>query len=165
MMAGLLASCLAVFVAVRMQYHCFFHVRPLLDTHLAIHVLNPNASLGIDRLGSFPSDTITFFAAMAMILCLENGLYGALAFLWVLVLSFVKVMTGWHYPSDVLAGIVLGSGAVLLISRTPWLPRMLGRLTIRLPRVVMELAVMFFLMDAYTLFSGLQGVLHYFKRI
>lgn len=165
MEAGLLASCVAVIVAVRMQCHCFLHVRPLLNPHLGIYVLNPHYLQGWDRQGSFPSDTITFFAAMAMILYLENRRYGLLAYFWVFVLAVIKVITGFHYPSDVLAGMILGSAVVLLANRIKIIPKMLERATTRFPRPLTDVAVMFFLMEAYTLFAGLQGVLHFLKNL
>lgn len=165
MEAGLLASCVAVMLAVRMQCRCFFHIRPLLNPHLRIHVLNPQSLQGWDRQGSFPSDTITFFAAMAMVLYLENRRYGLLAYFWVFVLAVIKVVTGFHYPSDVLAAMVLGSVAVLLANRIKIIPKMLERATIRLPKPLTDVAVMFFLMEAYTLFAGLQGVLHFLKNL
>jgi hypothetical protein len=60
-LAGLFASCLAVFLSVWLQYHVHIHTRPFLDQTLPIKILDPRMVENWDRLGSFPSDTATLY--------------------------------------------------------------------------------------------------------
>src|SRR5262249_151569 len=58
---------------------------------------------------SFPSDHAAFFAAAAMGIFLAHRRWGIFAFAWtIIVADLPRIYTGLHYPSDILAGIVLG---------------------------------------------------------
>jgi undecaprenyl-diphosphatase len=65
----------------------------------------------------FPSDHATGAFAVAMAIYLRNRLWGSLALVAATVLGVGRVAIGVHFPSDVLAGAVLGCGvaAVLFI--------------------------------------------------
>jgi membrane-associated phospholipid phosphatase len=58
---------------------------------------------------SFPSDHAAFFGAVAAGIFLANRRWGVFAFVWTLVVADLpRVYAGLHYPSDILAGLVLG---------------------------------------------------------
>jgi undecaprenyl-diphosphatase len=68
---------------------------------------------------SFPSDHAAFFGAVAMGIFLANRRWGVFAFAWtILVADLPRIYAGLHYPSDILAGIVLGM-LVMLAMRKP----------------------------------------------
>jgi undecaprenyl-diphosphatase len=67
---------------------------------------------------SFPSDHATAAFAIAVSIWLRNRTAGWLALAMAAVLSVSRVMVGVHYPSDVIAGALLGTGAALIL----WLP-------------------------------------------
>jgi len=160
MLAGVLATCVAVFLSIELQHHLQIHVRPFLDRSLAITVLKPDLKGGWDHPWSFPSDTATLYFALAAIVFRENKLLGALSFAWaVLVVGVLRVVIGFHYPTDIVAGVVLGVGTVLL-ARQVGFDHLLGRVTRRLSPAVADAAVLVFLLDAYSLFPGAQGILH-----
>jgi undecaprenyl-diphosphatase len=76
---------------------------------------------------SFPSDHLTAMSAVAAGLFVTSPLlrrhwYGWAATGFALLMAFVRVYVGAHYPGDVLGGIVLGSlVAVVLGAPGRWL--------------------------------------------
>ena len=67
----------------------------------------------------FPSDHATGAFAVAMAIYLRNRLWGSVALVAAAVLSIGRVAIGVHFPSDVLAGAVLGCGVALLLYLGP----------------------------------------------
>ncbi len=67
----------------------------------------------------FPSDHATGAFAVAMAIYLRNRLWGGIALVAAAVLSIGRVAIGVHFPSDVLAGAVLGCGVALVLFATP----------------------------------------------
>jgi undecaprenyl-diphosphatase len=68
----------------------------------------------------FPSDHATGAFAVAMAIYLRNRAWGSLALVAAAVLAVGRVAIGVHFPSDVLAGAVLGCGvALILFARSP----------------------------------------------
>src|ERR671936_566034 len=72
----------------------------------------------------FPSDHATAAFAIATALMLRNRVWGAVVLVLAAILSVGRVAMGIHYPSDVLAGAVLGSVAALAL----WWPPIRGLL-------------------------------------
>lgn len=67
---------------------------------------------------SFPSDHATAAFAIAVSLLLRSRRIGYIALAMAVVLGVARVAVGVHYPSDVLAGALIGTGAALLL----WIP-------------------------------------------
>jgi hypothetical protein len=115
-----------------------------------------------DRLNSFPSDTATLYFSLAAIIFLEWPLWGSVAMLWsALTVGAVRVALGYHFPSDILGGVVLGSGCVCLLEQNR-IVRLFDRLILSyIPegsRHIWDSLFFLFLADAYNLFAGLQGL-------
>lgn len=83
--------------------------RPLHDP-AAGFVLPYGESAGIlEHWSSFPSDHAVIFFAIAAAIWMRSRLWGGLACLWVFVFGCLpRVYLGYHYPSDILAGAVIG---------------------------------------------------------
>jgi len=129
MVIGLLATCLAVNISLRVQYHINIHTRPFLDQTLPIKLYDRSIAQNWDRLGSFPSDTATLYFSLVAIIFLERPLWGSIALLWSLVaVGLVRVALGWHYPSDIIGALVLGPGCVYLITKIKYLDLLVARL-------------------------------------
>lgn len=57
---------------------------------------------------SFPSGHVAFFFAMAMAIYFYNKKWGAWFFAGAVLISLARVAAGIHYPTDILAGAIIG---------------------------------------------------------
>jgi undecaprenyl-diphosphatase len=107
--ATLVAGIISIVIARGLALSLPFRVRPRFEP--ALHFVLPaawNSSFFADW-SSFPSDTAMMFATLATGLCFIGTRVGLLASLYVpLVICFPRIYIGFHYPTDVLAGLVLG---------------------------------------------------------
>jgi undecaprenyl-diphosphatase len=161
MLAGLLATGVGAVVSVWIQGHFHSHIRPFLDPTLHLQGINPEWATGWSRLDSFPSDTATMVFCLGTVIFLENKLVGCIAMLWSLfTIDFERVAQGWHYPSDIAGGFVLGVTCVLLLTHIRPLRVFLDWLLKRYEQrmYIVDAFVVLFLADAYSFFHGLQGV-------
>jgi undecaprenyl-diphosphatase len=65
----------------------------------------------------FPSDHTTAAFAIAVAILLTHRRAGLLALAAACLLAFGRVVVGVHYPTDVLAGAILGTGVALAVAR------------------------------------------------
>lgn len=67
---------------------------------------------------SFPSDHATLFFALSTAIFLWSRAWGAVAFLWSLVIVCMpRIYMGYHYPSDIVIGAVLGVSTMVVVHR------------------------------------------------
>lgn len=157
MLAGLLAVCLATVFSVWLQFHLDVHTRPLLDPTLHLDTL---PTWTWDRTGSFPSDTATLFFGLAAVVFAEERLVGLLCFVWVaVIIAIPRVILGFHYPSDIIGSLLLGSASVFGFARSPYPRRLFERaLMLFEGRMYIVHALLFvFLAEASNLFLSLQA--------
>ena len=131
----------------------------MLDPALHLNIADPQWAEIFNRLGSFPSDTSTLFFSLAAIIFVENRLVGCFCFLWVLaIIGVPRVVFGWHYPSDIVGGLILGPACVYLFIKIPYVAPLSERaLKSFQSRMYIVHALLFvFLADASNLFIGLQ---------
>src|SRR5262249_23961985 len=104
-----LALAIAHFVAIAVNRPRPFVADPS-DVHLFTHhATDP----------SFPSDHATAAFAIAVAILLRDRRWGAVALVFACVLAVGRVAMGVHYPSDVLAGAVLGTACALVLWAAP----------------------------------------------
>lgn len=97
---------MAAFITARLIAFALDVDRPF-TTYLPVHG-TPGAFEGLRTYGSFPSDHAALLAALPLALFSWNR---RVAWMWAglaLLLVVVRVAVGFHYPSDMLAGIALG---------------------------------------------------------
>ncbi|HET7417544.1 MAG TPA: phosphatase PAP2 family protein [Solirubrobacterales bacterium] len=88
--------------------------RPFVADPQGVHLFTAHAA---DP--GFPSDHATAAFAIAVAIVLRKREWGMVALAAAIVLAVGRVALGVHYPSDVLAGAVLGSAAALLLWAPP----------------------------------------------
>jgi hypothetical protein len=97
---------------------------------------------------------------------LERSLWGSIALLWSLVtVGLVRIALGWHYPSDIVGALVFGPGFVYLITKIEYLDILAERLLyiFKSHTYIIDSMFVIFVADAYNLFPGLQGIIHFLK--
>ena len=96
-----LAGILARFVIVDIIRWFFDRPRPFVENHVNLLVDKVNQS-------AFPSGHAAFFFAVSTIIYLYNKKAGLLFFLASFLISISRIFTGIHWPSDILAGAIIG---------------------------------------------------------
>lgn len=166
-LAGLFVASLAVVLSVWTQHHLATHIRPYADPALHLTAVDEQPIDAIPSttrkiIYSFPSDTATFYFALAAIIFVESRTAGSIAFVWTFVtVGVARVAVGWHYPSDIAGGIILGCLSVYLLTRmrplTDFLERELQLCERRM--YIVHAALFVFLADAFSLFGGIRAII------
>jgi undecaprenyl-diphosphatase len=87
-----------------------FRTRPMATPGLGYHVMNPAWDKGLYTWSSFPSDhAVLFFALATGITVISRRLGIAVLAYAALIDGLPRVYLGYHYPSDIAAGALLGS--------------------------------------------------------
>ena len=86
-----------------------FHTLRPFDVLVNIRPLFPEAGY------AFPSSHATFFMALAVALFFNHKKAGYLFMFFALLIGIARIMTGVHFPSDILGGFALGVIISLLI--------------------------------------------------
>jgi undecaprenyl-diphosphatase len=153
---GLIGGIVAVLVSRALQVGLPFHARPLHTPDVPVRLPIGVSSDTLNTFSSFPSDHAVLFFALALPLWTRSRALGLAAMAWtLLVICLPRLYLGYHWPSDVIAGAVVGLALMLalrpLIAATG-LPDRVLRLEAAYPAafyaafclVTLELAVMFY---------------------
>ena len=89
-------------------------LRPYADTglhqDLNIIIINRDPGHGSKELESFPSGHVLWTTLCVSLICFQYGLIAVLLLGWMIpAMIFLRPWLGVHYPSDALAGLVIGS--------------------------------------------------------
>jgi undecaprenyl-diphosphatase len=110
------AAALAFSFAVQMLLP--FRPRPIHDVALALRLPTGLPSDVMANWSSFPSDHATLFFALATGLFFVSRALGIATAAYVtLVIALPRLYVGWHYPSDILGGALIGATFVSLAQR------------------------------------------------
>jgi membrane-associated phospholipid phosphatase len=63
---------------------------------------------------SFPSDHAAVYAGLALVACAARPAFGVAAMVLLVANGFTRIYSGIHFPTDILAGALLGIAGVLL---------------------------------------------------
>ena len=127
-LVGTLASIGAGCISRLLQHKLPIHPRPYYDAALNFQ-LPANLEEAFNNWNSFPSDHVTVFAGLAVVLYVARPSFITHAILWTIVVEFFRNYIGAHYPSDLIAGAGLGAFAVWA-SQTSW-PILAGKAMMR----------------------------------
>ena len=90
-----------------------FRVRPMANAALGF-VVPAEAPRFLERLSSFPSDHAVLFAALVVPVFLVRRAWGVALAAYVAVAIYApRLYAGLHYPTDILAGAVIGAAVAL----------------------------------------------------
>lgn len=113
----LVACLIAIFLARFLAYILPFRLRPLhaMTNFIAPYGVNPSA---FDSWSSFPSDHAVLFFALATGLFFISRITGVLVTIYILlIICFPRIYCGLHYPTDVIAGALIGIGVGWLMNK------------------------------------------------
>jgi undecaprenyl-diphosphatase len=156
LVTGLMAGIVAVILSRALQVGLPFHARPLHAPDLPVHLPIGVSPGTLNTFSSFPSDHAVLFFALAVPLWQRSRALGMAVMLWtLLIICLPRVYLGYHWPSDVISGAVIG--IVLMLALRPpisatGLPDRVLRFEAAHPAafyaafclVTLELAVMFY---------------------
>lgn len=153
---GLLGGIVAALASRGLQVALPFHARPLHVPDLGVNLplgVNPAT---LNTFSSFPSDHAVLFFALSVPLWARSRWLGTAAMMWtLLIICLPRVYLGYHWPSDVVSGAIVGVVLMLLVApliSATSLPDKIVRLEATHPAafyaasclVTLELAVMFY---------------------
>ena len=110
-LVGTLASIGAGGISRILQHTLPSHPRPYYDAALGFQ-LPLNLEEVYNNWNSFPSDHVTAFAGLAVVIYIARPSFVMYAILWTIVVEYFRNYIGAHYPSDLIAGAGLGAFAV-----------------------------------------------------
>ena len=102
LLEAMIAAVFTRFILVEIIRWLWFRPRPFVTNNVNL-LVEYNA-----REASFPSGHATFFFAISTIIYFYNKKIGALFFLSSILIVLARVFSGVHWPSDILAGAVVG---------------------------------------------------------
>ena len=114
LLTGIAASMAASVISRALQLLLPSHPRPLHDPALGFRLpfaVNPE---GLNHWSSFPSDHAALFFGLAIAIFFVHRTLGTLALVIAVIINFARVYLGFHFPSDVIGGGMLGILIVVL---------------------------------------------------
>ncbi len=118
LLSGLIAGFLAFVVARGFAEILPFRERPMHNA--ALHFQLPYGEIATTLIGwsSFPSDHAAVFFALAMAICFVSRPAGIFALCHAFfIICLPRIYMGFHYPTDILVGALIGIGAACLLQR------------------------------------------------
>jgi len=93
-----------------------FVARPIHTDGLKINLHEGQSTTFLDGWSSMPSDHASLFVGLAVaILCIHRG-FGLFLLCWAIFInSLPRIVMGLHWPSDILAGVLIGAVFALIL--------------------------------------------------
>jgi undecaprenyl-diphosphatase len=118
----LIASCFAAGISKILPKILPFRTRPFLNDSLYLTVPEDFPLHSFDNLSSLPSDHAALFFGLAFGIYWINKKVGIWTLVYVSsIIAIPRIIVGAHYLSDILAGGLLGFGAIYFCAKSVWL--------------------------------------------
>jgi undecaprenyl-diphosphatase len=114
---GIIASIIAIVVSRALTLLLPFRARPFENPDL--HFVRPYfmQTEGLETWSSFPSDHAILFFSLSTCIFLISKKVGILSYIYtLLIICFPRVYFGFHYPTDILGGAIIGVAITLILS-------------------------------------------------
>lgn len=130
LVATILAAVFAMFISRSLTFILPFNQRPLFDSTL--HYFDfPMEKYGFDKLSSFPSDHAVLFISLATGFFWVSRKIGIIAFTYVLIfILFPRIYLGYHWPSDIIAGGIIGAGITTIFIKSDWIINVISKFSL-----------------------------------
>lgn len=154
----LLGSFLAMLISRLMQNFSAHRPRPLHNPELNYELPHGIDTARLEGWSSFPSDTSALAFALAAGVLIASVRLGVVAMIWaVVIVAFPRAYAGFHYPSDLIGGALIGLfctlGAAPLILRAT-----VGRMKMKLDAMWQPLIFTLLFLYAFQLGSMFDDV-------
>lgn len=161
-LVGFLAMSAVLAVSLLCQHVLAVHVRPIFDQSIDVtNILQWDIGRFEKRYYSFPSDTAVLYFGLAATIFTINRRVGVANYVWCFItVGLCRVALGVHYPSDIIAGIVISSLAVLLADHVHFLRKaVLGAMkAFDRGDLIANAVFVLFMLEAYSVFPGIQAI-------
>jgi undecaprenyl-diphosphatase len=95
-----------------------FRARPIHDPMVDIRLPHGHTTEILEGWSSMPSDHAIYFTALCTFFFLANRWLGVFFSLYAFVIVLVpRVYFGWHWPSDIAVGILVGAAVALMLAK------------------------------------------------
>lgn len=160
--ATLLASFAAVIIARALTVFLPFRVRPLYDAASGYHPLSIHFQFTAEDWSSFPSDHAAMWFALCYGLWRMSRILGVVAYVYsAIVVCLVRVYLGFHYPSDLLVGAIIGVAAGWVFLRLPLSSVITPTLALERAAPPLFYALAFMLtFEVATIFDNVRAIMH-----
>ncbi|MDX1780328.1 MAG: phosphatase PAP2 family protein [Thalassovita sp.] len=93
-----------------------YSMRPLHSEGVTVNLRAGQSLMELDGWSSMPSDHASLFIGLALGTLLVDRRFGAFVLFWaVFVVSLPRIVGGFHWPSDILVGAMVGGGLALVL--------------------------------------------------
>ncbi len=93
-----------------------YSARPIHSEGVFVNLRAGQSRIELDGWNSMPSDHASLFIGLAVGILLVDRRFGVFALFWaVFAVSMPRIVSGFHWPSDILAGALIGGGFALVL--------------------------------------------------
>lgn len=151
-----------------MQNFALYRPRPLHEKTLELQLPHGVDTSTLEGWSSFPSDTSALGFAIAAGIFLASRRLGAISFLWTaVVVALPRAYSGLHYPSDLLAGALIGilsTCVVAPLALTPLCKKCQISIDSKYYPIIW-IIVFFYMFNVVTMFDDIRGYGSYLNEL